>query len=108
MEEWQISNRPEILGTQSPQNVLFGAFPVDPKVKTSLSNAGGLGLIPGQRAKIPQVLGPKKQNIKQRQYCNKFFKDFKNGPHQKNHLEMSCTYMYKLNMLTVYLNVFKC
>ena len=25
----------------------------------------------------------KKQNIKQKQYCNKFNKDFKNGPHQK-------------------------
>ena len=26
---------------------------------------------------------PKTQNIKQKQYCNKFNKDFKNGPHQK-------------------------
>ena len=26
---------------------------------------------------------PKTQNTKQRQYCNKFNKDFKNGPHQK-------------------------
>ena len=25
----------------------------------------------------------KKQNIKQKQYCNKFNKDFKNDPHQK-------------------------
>ena len=25
----------------------------------------------------------KKQNIKQKQYCNMFNKDFKNGPHQK-------------------------
>ena len=25
----------------------------------------------------------KNQNIKQKQYCNKFNKDFKNGPHQK-------------------------
>ena len=25
----------------------------------------------------------KKQNIKQKQYCNKFNQDFKNGPHQK-------------------------
>ena len=28
--------------------------------------------------------GQKKQNIKQKQYCNKFNEDFKNGPHQKN------------------------
>jgi len=25
--------------------------------------------------------GPKIQNIKQKQYCNKFSNDFKNGPH---------------------------
>ena len=51
------------------------------------SNAGGVGLIPGQWAKIPHVSQPKKkkpkQNIKQKQYCNKFNKDFKNGPHRK-------------------------
>ena len=27
-------------------------------------------------------LGQKNQNIRQKQYCNKFNKDFKNGPHQ--------------------------
>ena len=52
-------------------------------VKTSPSNAGGMGSIPGRGAKIPHALGPKKQNIKQKQYCNKFNEDFKNGPHQK-------------------------
>ena len=52
-------------------------------VKTSPSNAGGTGLIPGQGAKIPHASGSKNQNIKQKQYCNKFSKDFKNGPHQK-------------------------
>ena len=25
-----------------------------------------------------------KRNIKQKQYCNKFNKDFKNGPHQES------------------------
>ena len=44
-----------------------------------LSNVGGEGLIPGWRGKIPHA----NQNIKQKQYCNKFNKDFKNGPHQK-------------------------
>ena len=39
--------------------------------------------IPGQGAKIPQASGLKTQNIKQKQYCNKFNKDFKNGPHKK-------------------------
>ena len=32
---------------------------------------------------MPHASWPKKQNIKQKQYCNKFSKDFKNGPHQK-------------------------
>ena len=47
--------------------------------------------MPGWRAKIPQASWlksrPKNQNIKQNQqnqYRNKFNKDFKNGPHQKN------------------------
>ena len=56
-------------------------------VKTSPSNAGGVGLIlgiPGRGAKIPHVSRPKNQNIKQKQYCNKFNKDFKNSLHQKN------------------------
>ena len=42
-----------------------------------------MGSIPGQGAKIPHASWPKNQNIKQKQYCNKFNKDFKNGPHQK-------------------------
>ena len=52
-------------------------------VKTLPPNAGGAGLIPGQGAKIPHALQPKNQNRKQKQYCNKFNKDFKNGPHHK-------------------------
>ena len=50
-------------------------------VKTSPSNAGATGSIPGQRAKIPHALRPKHQNIKEKEYCNKFNKGFKNGPH---------------------------
>ena len=46
-------------------------------VKTSPSNAGDVGLIPGQGAKIPHASWPKNQNIKQKQYCNKFNKDFR-------------------------------
>ena len=49
-------------------------------VKTSPSNAGGVGLIPDQGAKIPHASQPKKkkkENIKQKQYCNKFNKDLK-------------------------------
>ena len=56
-------------------------FPGGPVVKTLPSNAGGVGSIPGWEAKIPHASGPKNQTIKQKQYCNKFNKDFKNGPH---------------------------
>ena len=53
-------------------------------VKTSPSKAGGVGSIPGQGVKIPHASGPKNQNRKQKQYCNKFNKDLKkNGPRQK-------------------------
>ena len=59
-------------------------FPEGPMVKTSLfSNGEGAGSTPGQEPKIPHTSGPKKQNIKQKQYCNKFSKAFKKGPHQK-------------------------
>ena len=62
---------------------LVGYFPGDPVVNTLLSNAWGAGSIPGLEAKIPHTSGPKNQNIKQKQYYNKFNKDFKNGPRQK-------------------------
>ena len=58
-------------------------FPGGPVVKTPPSSAGGVGSIPGRGAKISHASRPKNQNIKQKQYCNKFNKDFKNGPHQK-------------------------
>ena len=44
---------------------------------TSPSNAGNAGSIPGWGARIPHASGRKKQNIKQKQYCKKFDKDFK-------------------------------
>ena len=60
---------------------------------------GGTSLIQWLRLHLPmqgvQVLSlvrdlrshmigsPKNQNVKQKQYCNKFNKDFKNCPHQK-------------------------
>ena len=50
-------------------------------VKTSPSNARGADSIPGLGARIPHASWPKKQSIKQKQYCNKLNKDFKNGPH---------------------------
>ena len=56
-------------------------FPGGPVVKTLSSNAGGAGSIPGRGAKIPHASWPKNQNIKQKQYCNKFNEEFKNGTH---------------------------
>ena len=51
-------------------------------VRTSPSYVGGAGSISGE-AKIPRASGPKNQNIKQKQYCYKFSKDFKNDLYQK-------------------------
>ena len=59
-------------------------FPGGPVVKTSPSHAGVMDSITGQGAKVPHASPPKIQNIKkQKQCCNKFNKDFKNGPCQK-------------------------
>ena len=54
-------------------------FPSGPVVNTLPSRARGVGSIPGWGAKIPHALWPKNQNIKLKQYCNKFNKDFQNG-----------------------------
>ena len=61
-----------------------GDFPGGPVVKTSPSNVEGMGSIPGQGAKIPCASQPqtRTEHKQQKQYCNKFNKDFKNGPHQ--------------------------
>ena len=62
------------------------ALPGSPVVKTSLPMQG----VPVQflvrelRSHIP--CGQKTKNIEQKQYCNKFNKDFKNGP-LKNHVK---------------------
>ena len=42
----------------------YGDFPGGPGVKILPSNAGGVGSIPGQGAKIPHALWPKNQNKK--------------------------------------------
>ena len=52
-------------------------------IKTWPSNAGGAGLISAWETKMPHASWPKNQNIKQKQSCNKFSKDFKNVPRQK-------------------------
>ena len=61
-------------------------FPGGPVVKVSPSNSGGMGSTLGQRAEIPHSSGPlppKTQNVKQKQYYNKFHQNFKNCPSQK-------------------------
>ena len=53
-------------------------------VKTWPSRAGGAGSILGRGAEIPMPPSwPKNQNIQQKQHCNKFHKDFKDGSHKK-------------------------
>ena len=52
-------------------------------VNTLPSNAVGVGSVPGRGAKISHALRSKNQNIKQKQYCNKFNKDFKKIVHIK-------------------------
>jgi len=44
--------------------------------KTSPSNAGCVGSVPGQGTKIPHALQQENQNVKQKQYCNTFNEDF--------------------------------
>ena len=46
------------------------------KKKISPSNIVGVGLISGWGAKIPHALRLENQNMKQKQYCSKFNKDF--------------------------------
>ena len=60
-------------------------FPGGPVVKTSPCNARGVGSIPGRelRPHTPQGQAKEQKNIKLKQYCNKFNKDFKNGPHKE-------------------------
>ena len=63
-------------------NGSLGDFSGDP-VKTSPSNAGVAGGSLVSKLRSHMAHGQKSQNIKQKQDCNKFNEDFKNGPHQK-------------------------
>ena len=55
-------------------------FPGGPMVRPLPSNAGS---ILGRGAKVPHAWWPKTQNIKQKHYCNKVNKGFKNGLNKK-------------------------
>ena len=77
-----------------------------PVVKTSPSNAGGTGSIPGQGAGIPHSSQSKNKNIKQKQHCNTFNKDFKNGPHQKK--KQLSTFTYKTTGMCICAGTYMC
>ena len=64
-----------------------GDFPGSSVAKTLPSNVGDAGLIPGWGTKIPHASWPKNQNMKQKQYCNKFNKDFKKWSTSKKNLK---------------------
>ena len=53
------------------------------RLHLSMFGAGGGGSNSGQGAKIPYATQSKNRNMKQKHYCNKFNKDFKNGSHKK-------------------------
>ena len=71
-----------------------------PGVKTSPSKAGCAHSIPGWEAKIPHVLQPKNQNIKQKQYCNKCNTDLKNGPRHTHTHTHTKSLSYKMQTKT--------
>ena len=78
----------QCLSISVSQSLSLRDFPGSPVVKTSPSNAESTGSIPSQGAKIPYGWWPKSQNIKkkkkQKQYCNKFNKNFKKWSTSKN------------------------
>ena len=57
--------------------VLTWDFPDGPVVKTLPSNAADTGSAPSPGAKIPHASQSKKQNIRQKQYCNNSIKTLK-------------------------------
>ena len=69
-----------------------GDFPGGPMVKTLPFRARGAGLIPGWGTKIPDAQQPRNQNMKQKQSCNKFNRDLKNGPYQKHLTKKNTTF----------------
>ena len=77
----QLADWPCLHSGSQEQNLQEGDFPGGLVVKTSPSNAGGEGSIPAQGANIPRASQPKKQNIKQKQYCDN--EGLKKSPYQK-------------------------
>ena len=67
-------------------------------VTTSPSKAKGS--IPDHRAKIPHASQRKYQNMKQKQYVNKFNEDLKNGPYQMNFKNIKTKTMRRRTMIS--------
>ena len=65
-------------------NMVWGDFTGGSVIKNPPSSARRARMTPGQGTKIPHASRPKHQNIKQKQYCNKFNKDFKTDLDQQN------------------------
>ena len=59
-------------------NIILEDFPADPVVRTSLSSAMVWSLVRKLSSHMTQGQKNPTQNIKQKQYCGKFNKDFKN------------------------------
>ena len=55
-------------------------FPGAPVIGISSPSVGDAGSTPGWGTRISYALCPEHQHIEQKQYCNKFNQDFKNGP----------------------------
>ena len=66
-----------------------GDFPGSPGLNFAFQWRGW-GSVPGQGAEIPHASWPKNQSIKQKQCCNKFSIDFKNGPRLKKKKQSQC------------------
>ena len=65
-------------------------------LRLHLPNGRVVGSIPGQGAKTPHASGPENQSIKQKQYCNRFNKSFKNGPYKEIFLKEKQQYFVDL------------
>ena len=64
-----------------------GVFPGSPVVKTSPSNAGGEGSVPGQGTKIPHTLQPKNPKQETEAILSQIqLKTFLNGLYKKESL----------------------
>ena len=69
------------------KNIPHTDFSGSPVVKTVLSNAGSAGSIPGQGPRSHMPHSQKTKSMKQKQYCDKFNKDFKKWPTSKTLLK---------------------